>query len=352
MSSQVEEQSRPQRVRIQVGLSQSTTEDRYAPARLPTPAATAAAAAAAAANALPYAQTTTLFDLCDSSYMTKKVKRPRKKKLDGVGALAAAAAAAIPADAGGSGSSGSRGGLLGAAAAAAAAAAAGGGQIRRKTGNEPRSTGPQVEFVDGNIVLKESSLVLPDATGDEEYEEMEEGVHATATYNSFLKRKSGLKWGFEETWLFYKALRQCGTEFSLMQSFFPGRTRKQLKLKFQKEEREHPELIRRTLDHSMPLELDPFRAQFGQILTTTGGAAKNRERAKEKAQEEEFVPVLQAGRTGVGVLAAAAAGRGSAAGVTTLGGSGGGGGGSSKGSKKRKAIFNPDQDNEDDLVDV
>jgi hypothetical protein len=202
-------------------------------------------------------------------------------------------------------------------------------------------------------VLKESSLVLPDATGDEEYEEMEEGIHATATYNSFLKRKSGLKWGFEETWLFYKALRQCGTEFSLMQSFFPGRTRKQLKLKFQKEEREHPELIRRTLDHSMPLELDPFRAQFGQILTITGGAAKNKERTKEKAQEEEFVPVLQAGRNGVGVLAAAAAGRGSAASVPALGGSGGGGGGSSsKGSKKRKAIFNPDQDNEDDLVDV
>ena len=50
-----------------------------------------------------------------------------------------------------------------------------------------------------------------------EYEEVVEGVHATATYYSFSRRKPTAKWGTVETRAFYDALRQCGTEFSLMQ---------------------------------------------------------------------------------------------------------------------------------------
>jgi len=314
--------ARPQRVRIQVGISASQSAQDERP--VPTAAETAAAAAAAAATALPYAATTKLFDLCDSSYMTKKVKRTKKGKQGegagtgevgaGAGAAGGGAAAAAP--------SGRKTLSSVAAAAAAASALAPNSRRRGQQDEEARSSsGPRVEFVNGNIVLKESSLVLPDNVADEEFEEQEEGLHSTATYFSFLKRKQGSKWGFEETWLYYKALRQCGTEFSLMQSFFPGRTRKQLKLKYIKEEREHPELIRRTLDHSIPLELAPFRAQFGQ-LRTAGKAA-----AKAAAEMEVFVPV------------------GAAAG----------------GGQKRKADalappapgpFNPAEDSEDDLFDV
>ena len=357
---------RPQRVRIQVGLSasQNTVDERP----VPTAAETAAAAAAAAATALPYAATTTLFDLCDSKYMTKKVKRPRKSKKNslllgdddeavaggGSGSAAAAAAAA-----------GGAGRKTLSSVAAAAAAASSSQMLARRRQDEPRApTGPQVEFVNGNIVLKESSLVLPDASAEEEFEEQEEGAHSTATYFSFLKRKHGSKWGFEETWLYYKALRQCGTEFSLMQSFFPGRTRKQLKQKYIKEEREHPELIRRTLDHSMPLELDPFRAQFGQLRTGGAGAGAG------------------AGGVKAGVGAGVAAGAGAGAGA----GKGGAkvpkitkaaaraaaraeevfepvpmpGAGADAATKKRKAevlaplpaAFNPAEDYDDDLVDI
>lgn len=81
-----------------------------------------------------------------------------------------------------------------------------------------------------------------------DYEEVEEGVHATARYSSFRRSNRGGMWGIEETRRFYEVysihfilfcahilrqcLRQCGTDFSLMMPFFPKRTRQQLKKKF------------------------------------------------------------------------------------------------------------------------
>ena len=351
------------RVPIRVGVSKTKDEDANVlssdSANVLSSAATAAAAAAAAATALPFAATTTLFDLCDSAYMKKRVKQPRKANADatetgreepsfqysgassssGSNSLASQNATALvnPAlELGGSASSGNnRSDNHGSSSSSSSSSSSNSDNIKgsnsgssgtdnfnanldkplqqqssfkRRGQDQARSnTGPQVEFINGKIMLRESSLVVQDSTAEGEYEEVVEGIHATATYFSFLKRRSGFKWGFEETWLFYKALRQCGTEFSLMQSFFPGRTRKQLKHKFIKcvtpclcalisallihlffliielvslpchansliyiphrEEREHPELVRRTLDHScsIPMELDPFTAQYGAI---------------------------------------------------------------------------------------
>lgn len=64
----------------------------------------------------------------------------------------------------------------------------------------------------------------------------------------------------------------CGTDFSMLQVFFPGRTRQQLKKKFFRyyvlvvgsaitynfiyicrEEKEHPELVKCALDSKLPL---------------------------------------------------------------------------------------------------
>ena len=92
--------------------------------------------------------------------------------------------------------------------------------------------GPQVELVKGNIVVKESSLTVVPETSIEDYEEIVEGLHPTAKYSSFSDKIYSPTWGIEETRLFYDALRQCGTDFTLMQAFFPTRTRKQIKFKF------------------------------------------------------------------------------------------------------------------------
>jgi hypothetical protein len=47
----------------------------------------------------------------------------------------------------------------------------------------------------------------------------------------------------EETKTFYRALRQCGADFGMMQHFCEGRTRAQLKRNFQVESRRNPRLV-------------------------------------------------------------------------------------------------------------
>lgn len=130
--------------------------------------------------------------------------------------------------------------------------------------------GPRVEIVDGKIVIKESSLMvgtIDSNAAENEYEEIEEGIHASSYYSSFTNRRKSATWGIEETKQFYKVLQQCGTEFSVMQTFFPNRTRKELKTKFFREEERHPELIKKSLNSSEPLELFPFEIKYNEVLS-------------------------------------------------------------------------------------
>lgn len=102
---------------------------------------------------------------------------------------------------------------------------------------------------DGNIVVDQQSLVVSTGGGSGEgertdvttYENYEYGGHITsATYS---KRESATRWEDTETMSFYEALRKYGSDFSVLESVLPGRSRRQLKLKFKREEREYPEKI-------------------------------------------------------------------------------------------------------------
>ncbi len=46
--------------------------------------------------------------------------------------------------------------------------------------------------------------LLDDTIGDGEYEEVDEGIHPTASYASFLNRPHSTIWGIEETRRFYE----------------------------------------------------------------------------------------------------------------------------------------------------
>lgn len=75
-----------------------------------------------------------------------------------------------------------------------------------------RSTGPRVEFVDGKMVIKESSLELAQDGMDDDYvyeEVMEEGGQSSVTYTSFMHKAKPLSWGLQETWLFYQVSRKA-----------------------------------------------------------------------------------------------------------------------------------------------
>ena len=280
------EKSRPKRVPIKAGVSVTATGNSSALKQQSSLAQTRSSSSVGAfrkANDAtiptysdPAAGSKKLVDLCSSSFVKKLVKR-RKTTAD------------IPS------SSSSTGGATtsapsheGAAVQAAPSSSLGSTSnsqtsLSRKNrgmhdaaqtrADTVESTAPEFELEGDKIVFKEGTAAALDTTiEEEEYEEVGDGSHHNATYFSFVRRRKSHRWGLEETRSFYKALRQVGTEFSLMQSLFPGRTRKQLKAKFQKEEKAHPELIKRALDVTVPLDTAAYDVQYESLAGMAGQA--------------------------------------------------------------------------------
>jgi transcription factor TFIIIB component B'' len=102
-----------------------------------------------------------------------------------------------------------------------------------------------MRIVDGQIVLDEESLRIDrhkrDALEEENMEIVEENVH-TRLVNSgtWSKREKGDRWEAEDTDRFYEALSMFGTDFEIISRLFPGRSRRQIKNKFNCEERKEP----------------------------------------------------------------------------------------------------------------
>ncbi|KAJ6385806.1 hypothetical protein OIU77_028890 [Salix suchowensis] len=74
-------------------------------------------------------------------------------------------------------------------------------------------------------------------------------------HQSFADRAPNSRWSKQDTELFYEGIQQFGTDLSMIQQLFPGRTRHHVKLKYKKEERQNPlrlheALSRRPKDNS------------------------------------------------------------------------------------------------------
>lgn len=116
---------------------------------------------------------------------------------------------------------------------------------------KPQS-GPKMRVVNGEIVLDNTSLQVDrhaDAAREAgELEDVEESSFTRkinqATYG---KRSKTETWDETMTELFYRGLRMFGTDFMVISKMFPGRSRRQIKLKFNNEERRDPQRIKDTL---------------------------------------------------------------------------------------------------------
>lgn len=144
------------------------------------------------------------------------------------------------------------------------------------------------------IVVNENSLIVAqqEGTAEGEYEEVFESLVPTSRYSSFKNQKASTHWGIEETKVFYKALSQCGTNFSLLQSFLPNRTRNEIKNKFHREEKAHPELINNFIHSASPLDITPFNIQWGEDIMLQK-AKKIVEKDHEIETEKETDTVIE-----------------------------------------------------------
>ncbi|KAL0931983.1 myb-like DNA-binding domain-containing protein [Colletotrichum truncatum] len=125
-------------------------------------------------------------------------------------------------------------------------------------------SGPQFQIIDGQIVVDQNSLALDrhaiaDAAA-EDMLEIEENDFTTLTTQNSYRTGSKLKgpnvWTEEETELFYRGLRMFGTDFQMISGMFPGKNRRHVKMKFNREERHAPARIDAILVGKKELQID------------------------------------------------------------------------------------------------
>jgi transcription factor TFIIIB component B'' len=152
----------------------------------------------------------------------------------------------------------------------AQAAAGGNADPSEAAVEEPDVAAPQgrsvmMRIVDGQIVVDERSVQIDrhreaQNAQDGPMEVVEENDFTRIiTAGTYMKREKTSAWDWPAMDMFYKGLRTFGTDFGMIANMFPHRSRKQIKLRFNKEERENPELIARALSApQIPINFEEY----------------------------------------------------------------------------------------------
>jgi transcription factor TFIIIB component B'' len=166
---------------------------------------------------------------------------------------------------------------------------------------EPRAEGPQYQIVDGQIkIIHGSTMVDREAEADREienYEVVEERDLTTRiTSRSFLKNNKrfpndfilpgqGKRWTVDDTDLFYQGLQHFGTDFQMISHMFPGSTRRSIKLKFTREERDDPKRVEEALHGQSTIST--HWEDFKQVSQMEEEKFANAEQIKREMAEHE-----------------------------------------------------------------
>ncbi|KAI4741547.1 hypothetical protein E4T50_08037 [Aureobasidium sp. EXF-12298] len=148
------------------------------------------------------------------------------------------------------------------------------------------ASGPRLRIdAEGNLVVDEDSLRIDRQAQAErnaenlvvtENDDLTKRVNQMSWINErrrdptdrvpFFKMKSD-PWSDEETDRFYEALRMFGTDFFIISKMFAPKTRRQIKLKFIREERLDPDRVNRVLaGEAVSMNLESFAEATGQDL--------------------------------------------------------------------------------------
>lgn len=141
----------------------------------------------------------------------------------------------------------------------------------RPTVDPPKATiqmTPQLKLgPNGEMILDETSLVVEnereremrDTLAKTEVIYMDEFSGNSGYYSRFKRTKD---WAPEETIRFYRCLHTIGTDFSMMIQLFPNRSRRDLKLKFKKEEKLNLMLVNKALLYPKEFNIEELKQQF------------------------------------------------------------------------------------------
>lgn len=167
--------------------------------------------------------------------------------------------------------------------------------VSRNTG------GPVMRVIDGQIVLDDRSLQVDRQRQARDeglvLEEIEENDY-TRVVNSgqYMKRSAAIRWDSSANELFYQGLRQFGTAFEMIAAMFPDRNRRQIKLKFVREERQNAVKVDRALKGKKDeIDFEEYTQLTGQKFENTADIhAEHKRREDEHFAEEERVAAAKA----------------------------------------------------------
>ncbi|KAK6200209.1 uncharacterized protein RJT21DRAFT_121103 [Scheffersomyces amazonensis] len=114
------------------------------------------------------------------------------------------------------------------------------------------------------------------------------------TSSSYSKRRHTDRWSSQEVNQFYEALSMFGTDFSLISQLFPHRTRRQIKSKFNLEEKKYPEIIEMALRRKLPADFERYCAETNKQIKTLD--AYNEELKQVRLQHEKELTLISAER--------------------------------------------------------
>ncbi|KAK9370233.1 hypothetical protein V1509DRAFT_617157 [Lipomyces kononenkoae] len=125
---------------------------------------------------------------------------------------------------------------------------------------ETAADGPKLRVVGGKIIVDEESLQVDRHERDARAEARPEDIETADEYKrrvnsaSWSRRERVERWNVAETMKFYDALSMWGTDFGLIAQMFRGRSRRQIKNKFNAEERKNPTRVHMALNRRLPVD--------------------------------------------------------------------------------------------------
>ncbi|KAK9451170.1 uncharacterized protein V1518DRAFT_412716 [Limtongia smithiae] len=135
-----------------------------------------------------------------------------------------------------------------------------------------RSGNPKLKVINGKIIVDEDSLQIDRHERDGRDNVRPEDIELDDAYKrrvnsaSWSKRERVERWTAPETLRFYDGLSMFGTDFGMMCQMFHGRSRRQLKNKYNAEERKNPSQVKIALSTRIPVSKDYLAQQKDNIL--------------------------------------------------------------------------------------
>lgn len=170
-------------------------------------------------------------------------------------------------------------------------------QIPEDTGNGNMGDVPDLVIQDGQIVVSSREIdrqaatttvanaVLEDEVRDDT--DIYKRINSSTVGPSRSQIAPGQQWDDLNTELFYQGLKMFGTDFKMISNMIPGKNRRQVKLKYNAEERSNWAKVQRCLSQKQEVNLETYATMTGLEFGSVSDVYKTMEDDEKQLREED-----------------------------------------------------------------